>query len=72
MLPTPALPELINLVPINSTQIYSPSRNSIYSLTDGALIFGNGTLFGYPNLGGAVVGSEVVFAAGSLVVADKY
>jgi hypothetical protein len=71
-LPTPVLPELINLVPINSTQIYSPSRNSIYSLTNGALLFGNGELFTYPNLGGTVVGSEVVFATDSLVVADKY
>ena len=64
-LATPTLPELVNLVTINASEICSPSRKSIYSLSSGALLFGkgalaeNGSFAAYPD----IVGSGAVFAS---------
>jgi len=69
VLATPALPELQNLETVNADSIYSPDRNSIYSLTTGQLIFGSGNVVGLPNVAGALVGSYVVYPVGPLVVA---
>jgi hypothetical protein len=70
VLATPALPELHNLETVSTDSIYSPYRNSIYSLSTGALTFGNGNVVLPP--GGALVGNDIVYPSGALVVAVQY
>ena len=72
ILATPALPELQSLETVSTDSIYSPYKNSIYSLTTGALSFGNGNVVTTPNVAGALVGSYVVYPSGALVVAVQY
>jgi hypothetical protein len=71
VLATPALPELYSLETVSADTIYSPYRNSIYSLTNGTLSFGNGDVVASPNVPGALVGSYVVYTSGALVLADQ-
>jgi hypothetical protein len=74
-LATPPLPELINLEPLTSATIYSPSRNSIYSLATGKPIFGNGDLVTQSQLYGVdgwVADGFDVFPFDSYVVAVQY
>ncbi len=66
------LQELTSLETVTSDSIYSPSRNTIYSLTTGAVLFGNGELLPSPLTGGTVVAGYVVFPSGSLVRAVPY
>jgi hypothetical protein len=68
VLATPALPELQSLETVDTDSIFSPGKDSIYSLTTGQLIFGTGNVVGSPDVGGAVVGSYVVYPSGALVV----
>jgi Putative Ig domain len=74
ILATPAFPGpgLQNLEAVSVDSIYSPFTNSIYSLTTGGLIFGNGDGVSSPNVGGALVGSYLVYPSGALVVAVQY
>lgn len=71
----PPLPELRSLVPVNSsgTEIYSPTRDSIYAIPSGSLIFGSGSLYTQSQFSGGTPGAfsppDIVFAWGSLVVA---
>lgn len=72
---TPTLPELVNLEPLSSMTIYSPSRNSIYQLPSGSLIFGNGELVTQSPLNqtaGWVTGGFDVFGFDSHVVEIQY
>jgi hypothetical protein len=68
---SPKLQELTSIETINSDQVYSPSRNSIYSLSTGATIFGDGKLLSTPS-GGTAVAGYAVFPSGSLVRAVPY
>lgn len=69
-----ALPSLISMQVATSTTVYSPSLQSIYSLTDGSKTWMSGSQF----LGvlapiiGAVGGSYVVFPANNFVLAEPY
>jgi hypothetical protein len=69
ILATPPLPELYSLETVSTDSIYSPFRNSIYSLTTGDLSFGNGNVVPTPNVPGALVGNYVVYPSGAVVVA---
>jgi hypothetical protein len=69
VLATPTLPELWSLDAVTSDSIYSPFRNSIYSLTTGDLSFGDGNVVTSPDVGGALAGSYVVYSSGAMVVA---
>jgi hypothetical protein len=68
ILATPALPELLSLQTVSTDSVYSPYRNSIYSLTTGDLILGFGAVTS-PNVGGALVGNYLVYPSGDLVLA---
>jgi hypothetical protein len=64
---TPTLPEIDQLQPINSTSLYDPSNNEIFSLPSGNILYSSIT----PLTGAAAVaGSYVVFASGSRIVVD--
>lgn len=79
---SPSLPQLLGLVPVSSTQIYSPVFNSIYDSSSGSLVFGT-SLFATPSkLGGldslsvntdfvtgAFASPDIVYAWGTQVVA---
>jgi len=79
-LSTPPIPSLDNFVPdlpvqaVTADSVYSPSLNSIYSLTSGAALWQSAS----PSSGisfsarGAVTDPEVVFTSGSVVLAEPY
>lgn len=71
-----ALPDLRSMQPVPAssgtpTSIYSSTFNAIYSLANSALIWSSGSPEDYL-AGGAVSGSNVVFASGSLILAEPY
>jgi hypothetical protein len=68
-LATPALPELLSLETVSTDSIYSPYRNSIFSLATGELSFGNGDVVISPNVAGTLAGSYVVYPSGAMVIA---
>jgi hypothetical protein len=72
---TPTLPEINALQTVTSGSIYAPTRNSIFSLTDGSLLFGDGgtanvEALPYPaSIRSAVAAGYVVFPWEALLVA---
>jgi WD40 repeat protein len=70
------LPELDRLETVAADSIYVPDENSIYSLTTGALIFGDGRIVGQADylfaVGGTAIAGLVVFPYGSLVLKVPY
>jgi hypothetical protein len=67
-LATPAIPELVYAQPAGGGQIYSPDKNSIFSLATGSVTWTGGI----PSTAGAVAGQYVIFAKGSKVFLDTY
>jgi hypothetical protein len=68
----PTLPEIRMLQPVSATSVYSPQLNTIFSTTNGALLWTSGdSSLGAYGLG-AVAGSEVVFVSGNLVLAQPF
>jgi hypothetical protein len=69
LLSTPTLPEIYVIQPINSSSIYAPSYNKIFSLPTGNVTYSTTV----PLTGAAAVaGPYVIFVSGSLVVTDTY
>jgi hypothetical protein len=65
----PPLPELHDMQPVNNDSIYSPERNTIYSLLTGNILWASPN----PSSGvGAVAGSRVVFQSGQFVRTEPY
>jgi hypothetical protein len=66
--PLIALPNLLDFQLVSSDRIYARPQNSIYSVTDGALVWQS------PNAayGGGVTSSHVIFAFGATVRAEPY
>jgi hypothetical protein len=54
------------------TAIYSSTYNAIYSLANSAVIWSSGSPYDLYYGGGAVSGSNVVFASGNLILAEPY
>jgi len=68
-LSSPGVPELLQFQSVTSDWIYSPSLNTIFSLSSGSSVWTSSS----PTLGvGAVSGNYVVFASGSQVLVDSY
>jgi hypothetical protein len=65
---TPVLPELGVFQSVTSDSVYSAGLNSIYSISSGALLFGNG----HGTSQGAVAGAYVVFVSSARVLAVPY
>jgi hypothetical protein len=66
---SPTLPEIDQMQSINSTSFYDPSKNEIFSLPSGNILYSSTT----PLTGAAAVaGSYVVFASGSRIVVDTH
>jgi putative Ig domain-containing protein len=71
------LPDLNSIQPVPTssggtpTSIYSSTFNAIYSLANSAVIWSSGSPEDY-RAGGAVSGSNVVFASGNLILAEPY
>jgi hypothetical protein len=74
-----ALPNLGSIQPVPTSSggtpvsIYSSTSNAIYSLATSAVIWSSGS--GSPQdylAGGALSGSNVVFASGNLILAEPY
>jgi hypothetical protein len=66
---TPTLPELLTIQPVDSTSIYSPTRNTIFSLPSGNVLYQSGTPVTGP---AAVAGPSVVFTSGTRIVVDTH
>jgi hypothetical protein len=61
--------ELHPLQPVSSTEVYSPEKNAVYSLTDGSIVWS--TPISYYGLG-AVAGPYVVFQSGPRILVGTY
>jgi hypothetical protein len=65
---TSTIPELLRIQALGGDQIYSPDKNTIFSLSSGQSVW-TATV---PSNDGAVAGSNVVFASGSQVLLDTH
>ncbi len=66
---TPTLPELLTIQPVDSTSIYSPTLNTIFSLPSGNALYQSGTPVTGP---AAIAGPSVVFTSGTRIVVDTH
>jgi hypothetical protein len=64
---SPTLPELRNILPVDSNSLYSPTLNTIFALPSGTTIYSSATPVTGP---AAIAGSYVVFTSGSRIVVD--
>jgi hypothetical protein len=69
LISNPSLPELLTIQPVDSTSIYSPTRNTIFSLPSGNVLYQSGTPVTGP---AAVAGPSVVFSSGTRIVVDTH
>jgi hypothetical protein len=69
LISNPTLPELLTIQPVDSSSLYSPALNTIFSLPSATKLYSSGTPVTGP---AAVAGSYVVFTSGSRVLIDTH
>lgn len=74
LLASPPLPELKYILPVTADTVYAPSKNAIYSLTSGQLIWSgtypDSTALSVPT--GAISGSLVIYQSGHRIIEEPH
>jgi hypothetical protein len=72
-------PEMLSMLPVSATSVYSPALNAMISTSNGSVLWMSGdainptdTTLPFPQVVSAVAGSQVVFVSGSLVLTQPY